>query len=798
MNNNIPSPEEKEEDLQLVNILNVCWTAFRTHWIWFALSVAVCLCGGYLFQQCQPRAYQRQSVMLIEDADPSALGGNTTSRRSRSNMSSLLELNGISVGDNLKNEIFILTSNRLMRRVVDSLNLDVDYTVKSFLHRKTLYRERPFEVEFLGQYRVPVSLSVKKGAGDTFILSSFTRKGKAVDGTVTAYSGKPVRTPVGLLKVTRDAAISSFPEDKEVLVTRISPEIATNIFKAKVSAAEYDKESSLIVLTCQDANGGRAEDILNELFNAYKNDVVENKNRVANSTARFIDTRIDLIGRELGDVENRMADFKKRNRIVDFEKNADGYLTEGIAARKRRLEAETELTVANYLQEFLKGNSHKGEVIPQLAIANASFTQPISEYNKLVLQRNNMVENSSDNSPAVRDIDRQLESMRTSIVSSLNSYVRSVELELRDAQANENALTGVVGGVPEKEKQGLDIQRQQELKSALYTYLLNKREEVALQMAINEANVRLVENPIGSKLPVSPRKSIILLVSLVLGLAIPSAVLWLMAALDVTVKSRREVEAKTTIPIVGEVPLWEENEKDGSKCIITNCGYDEPIVESFRVLRYGLNFMRHSAKVFVVTSATPGQGKSFVSSNLAAILGMTGKRVLLVDADIRKRTLDRRFGHGAGLTAYLVDEENKLKLEDVIIKDAISEDVDFLPAGKLPPNPTELLMSDKLDELIEKARTQYDYVVVDTTPIISVADAGVVDRVADLTVFVLRIGVQESSFLPELEKMYNGKKLRGLCIALNGSSVQGNYGYGYGYGHSNKQKKTSKWNFLKR
>lgn len=779
--------------MQLVNILNVCWTAVRTHWAWFVLSLVVCLCGGYLFQQCQPRAYQRQSVMLIEDADPSAIGGGTSTRRTRSNMSSLLELNGISVGDNLKNEIFILTSNRLMQRVVDSLDLDIDYTVKSFLHRKTLYRERPFEVEFLSQFRAPLSFNVKKGKGDTFLLSAFTFKGEEIGGNVTVKNGQPTKTPVGMLKVTRDAAFATFPVEKEVQVTRIAPDIAANIYQGEVTASEYDKESSLIVLTCQDANAGRAEDILNELFKAYKNDVVENKNRVAYSTAQFIETRIQLIGRELGDVENRMAEFKKRNRIVDFEKNADGYLSEGIAARQRRLEAETQLTVANYLQEFLRDNSHKGEVIPQLAISNASFTQPISEYNKLVLQRNNMVQNSSDNSPAVRDLDRQLESMRTSIVSSLNSYVRSVELELRDAQANENALTGMVGGVPEKEKQGLDIQRQQELKSSLYTYLLNKREEVALQLAINEANVRLVENPIGNKFPVSPRKSIILLVSFVLGLAIPSAILWLLAMLDVTVKSRKEVETKTTIPIVGEVPMWEEGGTNNNNFLITHCEYDDPIVESFRVLRYGLNFMRHSAKVFVVTSATPGQGKSFVSSNLAAILGMAGKKVLLIDADIRKRTLGRSFGHGQGLTAYLVDEENKLDIHDLIIPNAVDEGVDFLPAGKLPPNPTELLMSDRLDELIEKARTLYDYIVVDTTPIISVADAGVVDRIADLTVFVLRIGVQETAFLPELEKMYQSKKLRGLCIALNGSNGQSNYGYGYGYGQPHKNKKCSKW-----
>lgn len=795
MNKNMPSPEEKKDDLQFVDIVNICWATFRANWAWFVLSVIVCTICGFLFQQCQPRTYQRQSVMLIEDANPSNLGNGGFSGGS---MNSLLELNGISVGDNLKNEIFILTSNRLMQRVVDSLNLDVDYTTQDFLHPKTLYRKRPFEVEFVSQFEEPLSFQVKKGKGDTFILSSFVFDDENINGTVTVHSGQTVKTPVGTLTLTRNAAVNDFPLDKEVKVTRISPEIATNIYMKKVTASEYDKQSSLIVLTCEDTNSGRAEDVLNELFNAYKNDVVQNKNRVANSTASFIDTRIELIGNELGDVENRMAEFKKQNRIVDFEKNAEGYLTEGLDARKRRLEAETQLAVANYLREFLRDNSHKGEVIPQLAISDASFTQPITDYNKLVLQRNNMVENSSTNSPAVRDMDRQLEALRTSINSSLTSYVRSMELTLRDARANENSISGMVGGVPEKEKQGLDIMRQQQLKSALYTYLLNKREEVALQLAINEANVRMVENPIGSKLPISPRRGIILVISFMLGLAIPAGILWLINMFDLTVKSRKEIETKTTIPIVGEVPTWEEGGKDGNNNMITQCGYDEPIVEAFRMLRWGLNFMRHSAKVFVLTSSTPGQGKSFTASNLAAIFGMAGKHVLLIDADIRKRTLGRKFGHGDGLTAYLADDDNKLTLEDLVIPNAVTEGVDFLPSGKLPPNPVEMLMSDKLDELIDTARQQYDYVIIDTTPMVSVADAGVVDRVADLTIFVVRLGVQESAFLPELEKMYEGKKLRGLCISINGSAGNGNYGYGYGYGHAKDHKKKSRWNPFKR
>ena len=294
---------------------------------------------------------------------------------------------------------------------------------------------------------------------------------------------------------------------------------------------------------------------------------------------------------------------------------------------------------------------------------------------------------------------------------------------------------------------------------------------------MNDANVRLVEDPLGSNTPISPSRSTIILISLLIGLLIPTLILTIRRLMDITVSGRHDVEEATTIPLVGELPTWEEGGDDG---LITTCSSDAPIVEAFRMLRYGLNFMRHSAKVCVVTSSTPGQGKSFISRNLAAIMGMANKRVLLVDADIRKRTLSSKFGRSNGLTGWLVDEEEKLSLDEIIIKDGVAKQVDFLPAGMLPPNPSELLMSSRLEALVEEARELYDFIIIDTTPILAVSDASIVDRVADVTLFVIRVGVQVRAFLPELEKMNKDKKYRHLCIALNDVDVKAKYGYGYG------------------
>lgn len=429
----------------------------------------------------------------------------------------------------------------------------------------------------------------------------------------------------------------------------------------------------------------------------------------------------------------------------------------------------------------------------------ATFNGQIDAYNQLMNERNKNAANSSEQSPLVRDLDKQLASQRTSILSSVRSYVRSVEMQANAARSNENSLMGQVNNAPQAARKALDIQRQQNLKETLYTYLLNKREEVALQLAINEANVRMVENPLGPSSPVSPRKVVIMFIAFLIGLIIPAVVLWLRELFDVTISGRQDVEGVVTAPIVGELPRWESPSEDA---LITHCAANDPIVEAFRMLRFSLSFVRRTAKVMVLTSTTPHHGKSFISRNLSVVFAMANKRVLLIDADIRKRTLSSDFGRTAGLTSWLVDVDNQTRLEDIVVKDSLTKGVDFLPAGILPPNPAELLMSDRLEELVAVAREQYDFIIFDTTPIFGVADASIVDRVADLTLYVMRVGMQEKAFLPELEKMYQDKKMRNLCLILNDSDAKsrkkgygygygygyGQYGYGYGYGYAQERK----------
>lgn len=787
-----PIQIEQEENINFAQLFSICREELRRRWYWFFLSVIVCLVIGYVYCEKQSRTYQRQSVMLIEDGNPSDPNFGGSSRRARNNMTSLMELNGISVGDNLENEIFILTSLRLMENVVDSLRLDVDYTMKSGLHNVTLYSERPVEVRFQGRLKGKESVTMKmQPAGEgKYKLYNFTKNNAELGGSVIAEIGKLTDTPVGKLTLVDTKKAKKFPHDGEINVTRVSKKTAAAIFRAKISAAEYDKKSTLIVLTCKDNNEQRAEDVLNEVFKAYKYDVVENKNRVAESTANFIDSRIKLIGGELDEIEDRMAEFKSKNKLIDFERDAQIFASENANARARTLEAETALAVAELLKEHLLDNSNDGEMIPTLNLAGASYGSLVTEYNKLMAERQQLVQNTTESAEAIISLDFKLDAMRKSILSSVESHVKSLELQVKQARNHEAKFTTRIGSVPETEKEAVSIERQQTLKSALYNYLLNKREEVALQLAINEANVRMVEYPMGNSAPIAPRKNIILLVSLLLGFTIPAGIIWLCRTVDITVNGRKDIEDETTIPIVGELPHWNEGQRGG---LITNCGSNEPIVEAFRVMRYSSNFVKPNAKVMICTSSTPGQGKSFVSRNFAVIQAMAGHRVLLIDADVRKATLTKYYGGMNGLTNYLIDITGSTDIDPYVMKDTLVENVDFLPAGNLPPNPTELLMSERLELLVEDAKKKYDYVIFDATPAFSVADAEILSRVAELLLFVIRVGVQDRAFLPELERMHQNKRMKNLAIVVNDadkkSKIHYGYGYGYGYGRSEQRHK---------
>ena len=749
------------------------------NWKWFVLSAVLCLAIARVYLATKPYIYQRQAVMLVKDDAGS--GG----RRSAISNDALMQLNGVMVGSSVKNEVYILRSHQLMKEVVRNLHLDVLYTMKKRLQDVSLYDVKPFEIQFMDEGDTQISVFTVKvlNKRECKISDIKTRKGD-VDFEKTVRFGQMVKTPVGALTVIPDPKHLDKFIDKGITVTHLDIERAANMIGARISAGEVDRESTLVRIVCTDTNIQRADDILAALLDAYKRSIISDKNLIAQSTADFIDERIKIISKDLSRVEGDMASFKQRNNLVDLSQNAQTYLAQSSTARQRTIQLQAQQSTISYLINHLRANSEGNSLIPTLSgLTDTGIQMQISQYNDMMLNRNKLVENSGENSSTIKELDSNLRQRKQAILASLQGYKASVDLQTRQAQNEEQSLQGSLSAVPQKEKEIIDIQRQQSIKETLYTYLLNKREETALQLAIQEANIRVVEQPFGSLNPISPRKMVISCAALLIGLVLPFVVLYLMNLLNMGVRGRKDIETFTTIPVIGEIPRIKNHNEDANT--VVGAQDNDIVSEAFRMLRFNLNFVNKDARVIMFTSTMPGEGKTFVSRNFAYTQSLMGKKVILMDTDIRKHTQSSLYGASRkeGLTSYLNGSVEDIS--QLIIKGNEESPVDVLPAGILPPNPVELLMSERLDVLMEKLKEQYDYIVIDNVPAQVVADAAIVNRVADLTIYVVRDRKIDRRYLPELERLHQEQKFKNLCIIINDSQMdKKTYGYGYGrYGY---------------
>lgn len=780
LQNTSPNKQLKtvDESLSLRDILDI----FLINWKCFLLSVIICVGLARLYLATKPWVFQRQAVMLVKEEG--GMGGRS---RSAASMDALMQLNGVMTGTSIQNEVYILKSNQLMQQVVKVLNLDVTYTCKRGLMWEDLYATKPLKVEFLDEFTEPTLLKLHLVDKNTCKVVGMQQGREVFSEEQVIRYGETVTLPVGSICISKTEQFEGF-EGGDIKVIRVGLSQATDTYRARIKTGEMDKNSSLVRLTCTDVNIQRADDVLSTILEVYKQSIIDDKNQIANSTAEFIDERIKIINSDLDSVENRLAQFKQANKLVDLKQNAAAYLEQGKAAREKSIQLESQVAVAEYMLDYLQDKSRGDALVPTvLGVNDAGIQGQISKYNELVLQRNRLIQNSGESSPAVADMTLAVTQQRGAIIAAMEGYMSSLRLQLQRARQVENSVVGTISSVPEQEKLALDIMRQQNIKEVLYTFLLNKREETALQLAITEANIRIVEHPFGSEIPVAPRKFVISLAALLLGLVLPFIYFRIRAMLNMGVRGRRDIEAYTTIPILGEIPHHNPFPTEGTGTIVTEQS-TEPIAEAFRMLRFSLDFVSQGKdRVIMFTSTIPSEGKTFISRNFAVTLAMTGKRVILIDADIRKGTQTKVLAgkQKHGLTSYLSGGETDL--DNLIIKDMSGYRVDFLPAGIIPPNPAELLMSDRLEACVEDLKRKYDYVIIDNVPAQVVADAGIVNRVADITLYVIRVKVIDRRYLPELERLHQEQKFRNLHIIINDVTTEHkSYGYGYGYGYGDR------------
>ena len=787
----------KDEDFEKIQEwLYMC----LSKWYWFFLSLVVALGLAVLYLLVTTPSYTRKASVLIKDDDKSS---------SLSNEFSMFSDMGLQKGKtNIYNEMITFTSPSYMREVVEELHLDMSYKTDGRFHELTLYgKTQPVIVSLIDiDPDSFASFTMNLKDNNEIELTNFRSETlheistKVVKGTFRT----PIKTPIGqVVVIPTQHYYGRYETPIRVAKNRVSD--VANQYAGKLVVDLNHERASVIDISIRDANPERAEDVLNVLFKVYKDKWKEDINEQAVNACKYIDREIDSIQSQLGNVDANIAMQKSESLTPDIGMATQINLNKIENTSSQLLELDNQIYMANLIKKQLSGNEFK-LLPPNSGIDNQAVASQIRDYNEKLLQRNSLADNSGKNNPIIQDLDNQLNSSRASIVTSLNTVISTLNDRKSALETSKSASTQKIQSTPTQAMNLLGAERNQKVKEQLYLFLLQKREENQLSRNTVANNAKMLTPPSGSRAPSSPVKMYVLLVALFFGLLVPMIILFFVNNMNTKVRGRQDIQ-DLTIPFIGEIPLSYRkrkgifalfNRRKEVREIVVQEKNGNNINEAFRVVRTNLEFvLGKEQKVVMLTSSNVGSGKTFISTNLATSFAIKGKRTLLIDLDLRKASMSTFVDSPQrGISDYL----NGLyeNIEDVIVKGRIHENLDVLPVGTIPPNPTELLFSERLTSLIKRMRNEYDLIVIDCPPIDIVADASIINNMADVTIYVLRSGLLDRHMLPEVEKYYSEKRFNNMVMLLNGTTEESNgygyrrYGYGYGYGDGYGQKKKKK------
>ena len=778
--------QEEESAIQIIDLWHMVWD----HKWWYVISVFVCLlfAGVYLYRT--PDTYTRSAKVIIDESDQDATMRNLGVMSA--NMMRLRSFNTV------ENEIEALSSPDLMQVVVERLNLQTRYVEKQFLRGVELYTNTPVEMALAGDNpQFGFSLTLTPAGEGKVTLSDFRIRDEKIKEDITGAFGDTLQTPVGAL-VIRQKAQAEDEFTNPIRVSWASSMATAKAYCAKLNITLSGKESSVIVISMNDTFPGRSSSIISSLLDVYNEVWINNKNRSAINTAEFINERLVVIESDLAAVEETLKKYKSSNNLTDIKAVAQTYLDESSHYATKAFEVNNQLSIAKFIKDYLNDPANSMSLIPSnLGLTNGSVETQINEYNDIVLQRDRLLTGSGENNPLITDLNASLASIRSAILRSIENLIATLDLQFAKIQSQEQQILARMSSSSGQELQLLSIERQQQITQDLYMFLLQKREENELAALINVGNTRVIMNPNGSNYPVAPNKMMILFAALVLGCGIPFAFFFLKRMLDNTVKSKADL-SKITMPFLVEIPrvinedsklrkYWFRNDNDKSmtKIMVQN-GSRDMINEAFRVLRTNVDLMvdkSSKSHVLMFTSFNPNAGKTFTIMNLAASMALKGSKVILVDLDLRKATLGNALAmNNTGIASYLNGKTADFHQHI----EQVAENLSLLPVGALPPNPAELLLTDRFKDMVEKLRSEYEYIFLDCPPIDIVADASIISSVADMTIFIMRAGLMDKRILPLVEELYQSGKYKHMALVLNSVDVyHKKYGYGYGYGYGN-------------
>ena len=801
-------PNQTDDFIRLQDLFYLC----LARWRWFVLSLLVTLSIATYYILSTPNVYQRTASLMIKD--------DSKSQGISSDVASMFSDMGIGAGkSNVNNELIAIQSPAVLLETGRRLKLDVDYAIDGGFHKVALYGEDlPVTVDFIGftdEQSGFLKLKLKgNGSYEMYGFKGVKKDGEPVEGgdEIIGKLGQVVHTPFGKVRVNPAPAYAQFVKDGEgalLYVTKSNLYAMTDHIKGSLSASLSEEKATVIDLSYKDVITKRAEDVLNTIISVYRKNWLDDKNQMTVSTSHFITERLGVIERELGDVDKNISSFKSSNLLPDVEAAAQQYMQKSSEVDKQILDLNSRLSIAQYIKNYLTGKVGKNQLLPSnTGIESPGIEQQIADYNKSQLERNNIVANSSEQNPLVSDYDQSLAAMRKSIAASLDNFVVTLKTQLSTLQANEAQTTSQIASNPNQAKYLQTVGRQQKVKEALYLFLLQKREENELSKAFTAYNTRIITPPTGDIKPVAPVRRNIMLVAFVLGLLVPVVVIFVRENMNTTVRGRKDLK-NVTVPFLGEIPysisrknhptlqqrieFWKKPKE--VRQIVVKAGKRDIVNEAFRVLRTNFEFTigtHPEQNVIILTSFNPGSGKSHLCGNIAMSLAIKKKKVLLIDGDLRHGSTSMLVGSPAeGLSDYLNGRVGDV--HDIICKgeeSGLVKDFDVLPIGTIPPNPTELLFTPLLEQMIQQVRQEYDYVFIDCPPVEIVADTQIIEKFADRTIFVVRSGLMERSMLPDIEQLYKEKKFKNMSLILNGTKAQGGryghyykYGYHYGYGY---------------
>lgn len=782
---------EKQKQTEDFIRLQDLFYLYITQWRWFVLSVFLTVAAAILYLLITPPVYTRTASILIKDNSQSGSGAG--------DFSGFENLGIFKSNTNVNNELLTLKSPLLMQEVVNRLNLDTKYITQEGLRKIDLYKNTPVLVTSKNaEDSIPFRFDIDLQSPGKVRLYNFVLAGQPVQGEVEGSLSDSTNTPVGTFIIIPTSHYKPDGGSRTVHFRKSNPELVTNNYSAALQAVLGSNNATVINLSINDESPTRAKDILATLISVYNENWIKDKNQIAISTSLFINDRLDVIESELGSVDKDISSYKSENILPDVAAVSGMYLSQYAESKRELQELNNRLSVVEYIRRNLSGES-SGQLLPaNTGLDNPTFEKQISEYNALLLKRNNLLANSSEKNPLVIDMNQSLNEMSQSITRSVDNLIATLNTQIANVKQQESRITGQIASNPNQARYLLSVERQQKVKEELYLYLLQKREENELSQAFTAYNTRIITPPHGPGVPTTPQRSKILLVALLTGILLPMIIFVVREKVNTSVRGRKDLEGMT-VPFIGEIPFAYHKKRNDpflrknerKREIVVKEKSRNLINEAFRVVRTNLEFMikkETRCKVIMVTSLNSNSGKTFIAMNLATGFAIKGEKILVIDLDMRKALLSEYIqSPKPGIADYLghqIDEEQL-----VIVKGKTHVNLDVLPVGTIPPNPTELLYDERFEQMLAKLRSEYDYIFIDCPPVEIVADTSIINKLVDMTLFIIRAGLFERAMLPEVESFYTSQKYKNMALILNGTlEADARYGgyhrYGYHYGYA--------------